>query len=351
MGLSQGLTVDSPREYQVFQRETREHGKILVSGRAEGDRVEARLNGKWLHVPYDTESGAFRGELRAAAGGFYALDVRVLKHGKEVVQATVGHVGVGEVFVIAGQSNATNYGEVKQESRTGMVVSFSGEAWQIANDPQPGVQDNSRNGSFIPAFGDALYERYHVPIGVACVGHGSTSVRQWLPKGERFATPPTMGKFVNQVGSDEWESGGQLFDGMMRRIGQLGPHGFRALLWHQGESDANQKAEHNISGPEYRQMLEHVIRTSRSAAGWEFPWFVAEVSYHTPADPGCEPIRAAQRSLWRDGVALEGPDTDTLTGDNRQNQGSGVHFSDKGLKAHGEMWATQVGAYLDRVLK
>jgi len=210
------------------------------------------------------------------------------------------------------------------------------------------VQDNSKNGSFIPAFGDALYEKYRVPIGVACVGHGSTSVRQWLPKGERMTAEPTMTRFVTGVGPGVWESSGQLFDGMMRRIQQLGPRGFRALLWHQGESDAHQTPEHDITAAEYRRLLELVIRASRREAGWDFPWMVAQASYHTPDDPRCQPIREAQASLWKAGIALEGPDTDQLTGDNRQNGGRGVHFSDQGLQAHGRLWAEKVEQWLDR---
>ena len=81
------------------------------------------------------------------------------------------------------------------------------------------------------------------------------------------------------------------------------------------------------------------------------PWFVAQASYHSPEDPSCPPIRAAQASLWKEGVALEGPDTDQLTGEYRQNNGKGVHFSAKGLKAHGELWAEKVGAYLDYLLQ
>ena len=208
-------------------------------------------------------------------------------------------------------------------------------------------QPCSKGGSFIPPFGDALYERLRVPIGVVCIGHGSTSVRQWLPKGERMTVQPTMTRFVIPAGPGEWESTGQLFEGMMQRIRQLGPHGFRALLWHQGESDAHQKPDHDISAKEYGRMMRLVIAESRREAGWDFPWFVAQASYHTPDDPSCPPIREAQAALWRSGIAQEGPDTDRLTGDNRQNQGQGVHFSDKGLKAHGKLWADKVGAWLD----
>jgi hypothetical protein len=272
------------------------------------------------------------------AGGWYRVEVRAGGGA-----AAVEHVGVGEVFVIAGQSNSTNYGEELTRTRSGMVASFDGKSWRPADDPQPGVQDGSRQGSFIPAFGDALYARLKVPIGVACVGSGGTSVRQWLPRGDRFSSPPTSAKYFARVNDGEWESDGRLFDGMVERIRQLGR--FRALLWHQGESDAHQAAGHELSGAEYRRMMVRLIQAIQ-AATWEFPSMVAQASYHTPSDTGDPAIRAAQASLWKDRVALQGPDTDTLTGANRQNHGTGVHMSAKGLEAHGRMWAEKVAEWI-----
>ncbi len=344
-----GLIIESPSEYQIFQRRTMTSGTVLVSGiaPAECDRVEARLRGDWTALKLDAAAHAFRGIIDAPAGGYYELAVRAYRGQARIGESSVAHVGVGEVFVIAGQSNATNYGEVRQQTRSGMVAAFDGSSWRPANDPQPGVQDNSTGGSFIPPFGDALYERLHVPVGVACVGHGSTSVRQWLPKGDRMQVQPTMTRFVIPAGPGEWESTGQLFDGMMQRIQELGPGGFRALLWHQGESDAHQKPGHDISGDEYERMLRIVIAATRREAAWNIPWFVAQVSYHTPEDPSCAPIREAQSRLWREGIALAGPDTDRLTGDNRQNGGKGVHFSDRGLQAHGRLWAEKVAAWIE----
>ena len=137
---------------------------------------------------------------------------------------------------------------------------------------------------------------------------------------------------------------------MMQRIEQLGRNGFRAVLWHQGESDINQKPESEIRPDQYVQMLRHIIGSSRTRAGWDIPWFVAQVSYHNPGFTGSRLFRETQASLVEDGDALLGPNTDTLTGDNRQNNGKGVHFSAKGLEAHGKLWSEKVGAYLDSVL-
>ncbi len=51
------------------------------------------------------------------------------------------------------------------------------------------------------------------------------------------------------------------------------------------------------------------------------------------------------------GTAIEGPDTDTLTGDNRDHNGAGIHMSGKGERAHGELWAEKVTRFLNEVLK
>jgi len=355
------LTISSPLEYQVFQRSTRLHGVIIVSGaalaatrveaRVEGTSIAGPLPGRWQRLTLDPAKKQFSGQLPVIAGGFYRVEIKTTNKVGQPTLLTVPNVGVGEVFIIAGQSNSTNYGEATQTTQTGMVTSFSGTEWSLANDPQPGVQDNSRKGSFIPSFGDALYRRYRVPIGIASVGHGSTSVRQWLPADTPIHVMPTMTRYVRTNSDGTRVSDGTLFAGMMLRIHQLGDHGFRALLWHQGESDSHQPAEHDIDADTYRTMMATIIQASRKQAGWDLPWFVAQATYHTPDDPSSPPIRDAQRSLWQPDLAIEGPDTDTLTAPYRQNGGKGTHFNDAGLKAHGLLWADKVSQYLDTVLR
>jgi hypothetical protein len=329
------LEVHSPRQLQVVQRETKDAGRALVSGAVhasadEVDKIEVRFAGRasdgkqlpdsWTAVAYNPTFRSFFGHVPVPAGGWYKVEVRASRSDKPISPSvTIDKVGVGEVFVIAGQSNSTNSGEFKTKQSSGMVSSFSGTSWQVANDPQPGTSDNSTGGSPWPAFGDAMYARYKVPIGIASTGFGGTSVKQWQP-------------------------GEGLFTNTTRRIHQLGPGGFRALLWHQGESDVAMTTD------DYVRLLTIVIKESKRQAGWEFPWFVAKVSYHNPDKPKHENMRDAHQRIWDLGLALPGPDTDTLTGDNRDHEGKGIHFSPKGLKAHGEMWADKVGEYLDKVL-
>jgi hypothetical protein len=324
------LNVYSPKDYQVFQRASLYSGQILVSGKVKlpADRVEARITGdslkgqlpgKWQRVDLTPVTGEFRGTVATVPGGWYRVEIRASKSGAPVKACSVEHVGLGEVFAGAGQSNSTNCGQFQTKQTSGMVSTFSGKDWRLADDPQPGAHDNTQGGSFWPAFGDAMYARYKVPIGVAVTGHGGTSVTQWQP-------------------------GGELFNWTLGRICQLGVGGFRGVLWHQGEADVAMDPDY------YATLLTNTIVASKLYAGWEFPWFVAQVSYIDPAHPSFDTTRKAQKALWDKGIALQGPDSDTLTGDSRDHEGKGIHLSPKGLKAHGEMWAECVAAYLDKVL-
>jgi hypothetical protein len=177
-------------------------------------------------------------------------------------------------------------------------------------------------------------------------------VREWLPKGSTFPHPPTIESRVAKLPDGTWESKGEAFEMLTRRMKQLGPRGFRAVLWHQGESDANQAdPTRTLPGNLYREYLAKIIRESRRAIGWDAPWYVALASYHVPGDESSPDIRAAQASLWKDGVALEGPDTDELKGALREAGGKGVHFSGPGLREHAARWAEKIVPWLDEQLK
>ncbi|MBO7393347.1 MAG: hypothetical protein J6U98_03995, partial [Abditibacteriota bacterium] len=115
------------------------------------------------------------------------------------------------------------------------------------------------------------------------------------------------------------------------------------VLWHQGESDINTDVDLGYN------RMKLIIESSKKDAGWEFPWFVAKVSYW-PDKHSSPNIREVHQRLWDTGVALEGPDTDTLTGLLRGFNGTGVHFSPEGMKVHGEIWAKYVSKYLDEIL-
>jgi hypothetical protein len=352
------LTLISPFDYQVVQRSSPGKGLLRITGELSEAvalpdvAMEARLMGdneqtSWQRMGGSVSGKKLAGAVEMPAGGWWRLEVRVSQGGNEVARGSVAHVGIGEVFVIAGQSNSANHGEEKQTTKTRRVASFDGEAWRIADDPQPGASGGS--GSFVPPFADAVVTKENVPVGILACGIGATSVREWLPKGSTFPNPPTLVSRVEQLPDGLWASKGGAFEAFLARMKSVGVQGFRAVLWHQGESDANQKdTTRTLSGKLYRECLEKIIHDSRRDIGWSAPWFVAQASYHVPGDEGSDDIRSAQASLWRDGLAFEGPDSDALKGKLRERDGKGVHFSGPGLREHGAKWAEKVIPWLEQ---
>lgn len=350
--------LQSPLDYQVFQRQSRGAGDVLIKGHvksedAEGGVLQYRLVKDsmvdWQNFPADLENGIFENTVPVPSGGWYRLDLRVIKEDLPISEHVITHVGVGELFVVAGQSNAANHGEERMQTHTELVSTFDGSHWQLANDPQPGASGN--RGSFLPSFGDEMVRRFQVPIGFVSCGIGATSVREWLPEDSRFPNPPTLIGRVEQLPNGEWSSKGEAYRIFVERMRSLRDSRFRAVLWHQGESDANQKdSTRTLSGNLYRNYLENIIRSSRAAIGWEVPWFVAQVSYHVPGDESSPDIRGAQASLWKDGIVFQGPDSDAIKGHYRERQGKGVHFSAEGLEEHARRWAEKVGPWLEAEL-
>lgn len=354
------LTLTTPMEWQVIQRTTKDHGNLTVSGSlADPEVTKADLEirivadggaSHWRKLTTAAIGGIFEAKTELPAGGWYRVEVRAVKGSEVIAETAVDHVGMGEIFVVTGQSNSANHGAEKQETKTGKVATFDGKSWRLANDPQPGA--SGRSGSFMPPFGDATAERFGAPVGFVACGIGATSVREWLPQGVSFPSPPTLLGRVRQLPGGGWESNGEAFKMLVSRMKQMGPRGFRAVLWHQGESDANQKdPTRTLPGDLYREYLEKVIRDSRHEIGWEAPWFVAQVSYHVPGDETSPDIRAAQAALWKEGVALEGPDTDALKGEFREANGKGVHFSGLGLREHAALWVKKVIPWVEQQLK
>jgi hypothetical protein len=359
------VQVASPTDFQIFQRATNAGGKLMVAGTIAGkigndswpDKIEVQVEGKssfgalpdkWQPLSWDAVGGTFRGELNLPAGGWYALKIRAFHGTAEVASARVEHVGIGEIFVVAGQSNSANYGEERQKTKSGQVAAFDGTHWQLANDPEPGA--GGMKGSFMPPFGDAMAEQFHVPVGIVATGVGSTSVREWLPGGTVLKRLPALTRNVITNSQGQWIVSGKIYKNFVERMKQLGTNGFRAVLWHQGESDAHQKdPSRDLTGDMYREDLEQLIRDSRGTIGWDAPWFVAKVSYHKPDDFSPE-ISAAQQAVCDEGLALPGADSDLLVGAMREKNGQGIHMSAAGLKAHARLWVEKVSPWLEHQL-
>lgn len=352
------VRIVTPVDRMVVQRRTRDGGLIpliVEATVADGEGVEARIvtaaDAPWIPLGAGDGPGRFVGQLESPAGGWYRVECRRSAASPKEAVAVVERVGVGEVFVVAGQSNSANHGEERLVPRSDRVVSLAPDGdWRPAADPQPGA--SGEGGSFLPALGDVLVDRFDVPVGFVACGIGATSVREWLPAGDRFPSPPTLTGRVRPLPDGGWESDGEAFAMLVHRCRQCGAAGIRAVLWHQGESDANQRdPSRTLSGPLYAAALTRLIRATRTETGDAAEWFVARASYHVPGDESSDDIRAAQGAVCRDGLALPGPDSDALGPAFREGGGQGVHFSGAGLRRHAEAWSERIAPWLEERLR
>jgi hypothetical protein len=328
-----GLRIVSPTPYQVLQRDpVTVQGKPGTGGYRAGSASVAlvlsqALACEWRLVALDKAFGKGTEWVASAsstqthtivlpAGGWYRLEVR--RPGANSIAAQVEPIGVGEVFLIAGQSYAANCNDerlrVSEPQKRVTCLDPKTGAWRVADDPQPGASDYKGGGTIWPAFGDGLTKQLTVPVGFANVAWQGTASSQWMPKGN-------------------------LHNSMVAAARRLGR--FRAVLWQQGESDVIG----GVSADTYVANITAIREAMVTACGFEFPWMPAKSTIHPNVynnPKGEAVIRGAVDTLWKTKGFFPGPDTDTLTGDNRGGPSSCSHFSGKGQKNAAAMWVEAV---------
>jgi hypothetical protein len=326
------VRIVSPQERQVFQRDADGGADVDVhvvwrEGEA-GLEVRARLADGDLtgwqplgRKSLDGEAVHLAATIRLPAGGWHALELRRTQTGD--TWEAVRRVGVGEVFVVAGQSNSTNCGEAPMPGGNDKVSAFDGRRWHLATDPMPGVQDGTTGGSPWPVLGDLLQRSLDLPVAIASAGHAGSSVRDWQPD------RPQVSRHIDQP----------LYPAFRDRVMALGS--VRAVLWHQGEADASR----SLDGEAYYRNFRRLQQGLERDVGRPLTWVVARATFVRGVPPEqMEPIRRAQERIWREGLALQGPSTDELRGNLRGKDRT--HFSRRGLRVHAELWHAALWAQL-----
>ena len=312
------ITLQSPDDHQIVQRDDNNKGVFPVSGSTEYavDEIEGRyitletgFESEWVSVAVPLSSN-FYGTIEVPTG-WHRLELRFMNDGAQVALQSINPVGVGEVFIVAGQSNSANSGDAPLTPTDSRVSTWGPSGWRFGYDPQPAATDN--RGSPWPVAGDLLASRYAVPIGFLSVGYGGTQVDRWVP------------------------SQNDLFPRITDALDAVEPNGARAILWHQGESNAG-----GTAAEDYARMLGEVVLGSREYAGYEIPWIVARVSFIPNGDSvKMGWIIEGQNSVIDDDpLTFPGPYTDDLNG--TQWRYDTIHFNEAGLREHASRWDTRI---------
>ncbi|TAE31268.1 MAG: T9SS C-terminal target domain-containing protein [Cytophagales bacterium] len=328
------LTITSPQSRIVYQRNGSNQATVVVSGLAplNSTRVEARLvalpgysgaTTGWSSLNIISSNKAFRGAL-TGSGGWYRLEVRSWADNNMSADGSVDRVGVGEVFVVAGQSNAyggNNAGGAADDRVSVVDFRDSDVNEQLLPVRFSHAESEGNVGPSNPLFiwgqlGDKLVRRLQVPVLFLGAAQSGTTSEQWRKSAE-----------------GDGNTSAQLFP--YRRLGSVLYHyiartGARAVLWHQGEGDIGRGQQ------QYIENIQFIINKSRQQTNFgSLAWVVSRATYLFGQTDGSI-INAQNQLINNVPNVFAGPNTDALGG--TENRGDNVHFSGLGLPRLVDLW-------------
>ena len=205
------------------------------------------------------ERGRFEGYLKGIpVGGPYEVKLEI-KDGCQIVDSlTVKDVMVGDVWIVAGQSNAQGCGFLKNgpKAHPSVRAFYMDDKWRPAKDPIHNMWKTVDQvhidlcGGVMPtknlllgtgpgvSFGQRMHQRTGVPQGILACAHCGTSMAQWDPK-------------LKKLGSKS------LYGAMVRRVRKNGGK-IAGVIWYQGCSEADPAA-----APLYTVRMQKLVASMR----------------------------------------------------------------------------------------
>ncbi|MFZ2656210.1 MAG: sialate O-acetylesterase [Victivallales bacterium] len=246
-----GVVIDAGvADWQIFQRNAKGTADINISGRWGADNevefVEARIVREESGVPLSSKldwtqmkthsDGTWNGILKnVPAGGLYRLETHLVEKANKAHEwakrGDMRHfIGVGDLWIIAGQSNSAGYGRGPSYDPPEMGIHVFNNAmkWAIATQPlnestdtaHPSNRENANSGhSPWLHWARIIKSETGLPIGLIQTSLGGSPLVSWNP------TEP---------------GGHPLYDTMIQVVESAGGSA-SGVLWYQGCSDTAPK--------------------------------------------------------------------------------------------------------------
>ncbi len=196
-------------------------------------------------------------------GGPYTLDFAVVDDaGKAREKLSIRNVLVGDLWLLAGQSNMQGYGYMPALTPTQPLIHnfYMDNRWDIAEEPlhnllQAAAPVHGGNPAYPEpritlrgvgpglAFAAAMLEATGVPQGTIACAHGGTSMDQWSPQ-------------LKKMG------GNSLYGALCERLKQLGGR-VAGVLWYQGCNDAGKETDVQSYEAKTRRLFAAFRRDAR----------------------------------------------------------------------------------------
>lgn len=225
------------------------------------------------------------------AGGLYRIETCLNQEDEPIQWSKRGdmihHVGVGDIFVIAGQSNSAGYGKspVYDPPEIGIHLYRNNGEWDLASHPM-----NESTGSIHPvntetsnpghspylSFAKNIKKALGYPIGLIQSSLGGSSLNSWNPSED-----------------------GRLYKSMLESI-KINGGRIKGVLWYQGCSDTSPEWSEN-----YLERFLYMVNALRKELNdKEIPFLTVQLNRAVSAsthvmDSGWGKVREAQRMAAR----------------------------------------------------
>ncbi len=226
----------------------------------------------------------------------------------------------GDLYVIAGQSNAMGFGEMQKYFHKYLKASLFGNdyTWKELRDPVDSpvgqiddVSFDNPLGSIWPLLATNIMTDQNIRVGFIPTAHNSSSILDWQRDDNFHDNPKT------------------LYGSLVHRTKIVG--GAKAVLFWQGERDAGI----GTTQSNYRLRLNKFANDIKEDLG--IPVVVAQIGDFGSPDYYIDGIRQAQSQSWDQGNVLAGPSLYDIY--LKHDGGDGIHFKEtKDMKLAADRW-------------
>ncbi len=340
------VNITYPTNRTVLQRDKNNSATVYIRGTytVPVERIEVQfraVNGGatsgWTTIQNNPQGGYYAGQVDWT-GGWYEMEVRGWRGDQIVGSSTLSRLGIGEVFMVAGQSNAQGYfnygGPGAGDDRVNCVNFYNDNS--NSELPSPEFIHLNSDSFLAPRgksawswgrLGDQLAGRLGVPILFYNVGWYGTAVRNWRES--------INGTAYSVYNGEAFTPGGMPYGNLRLALQHyVAVTGIRAILWHQGEADNFA----NTSTSAYANDLRTLINQSRSETGRNIAWVIARTSYDNQRGTNQVIVNAQNEVVASTPQTFFGPETDRI----QVPRPDGAHFQDGGLVEVANAWSTSL---------
>lgn len=231
--------------------------------------------------PYRLETGLDTVSTRAGLRWLFRGDVRL-------------HLGVGNLFVIAGQSNAAGYAQDSIYDPPSMDVHLyrNRRCWDLASHP---MNESTFTESEVKTDITSEFGEPNTEMGVS-------GLSPYLAFGKRFSQLSHMpvGLIATALGGSpisRWSADGGLYNNMLSRLNDCGGK-CAGILWYQGCADTDQMDQAFA----YKENYYSLIERTRKDLGYSVPFFTCQLNRYAEGlyDHAWGMVREAQRLSARE---------------------------------------------------